>query len=80
MSVPCNETFKRCACGEEYTPESWRERPLAKKDIGFGPGLQIFEWGEIHETRQCKCGSHIIVVLDPGISEEEEIAIRPDLA
>jgi len=72
MSAPGSQPYKRCGCGVEYMPETWRERPLAKKDIGFGPGIQVFEWGEIHETRQCVCGSHIIVVLDPGKADEEE--------
>src|ERR1700677_945125 len=50
--------IKTCACGRSYTPAQWRQLP--DRSIGRLP------WGEVHEYRQCLCGSHIVIELSEG--------------
>jgi len=54
--------IKICSCSREYTRASWDALPDKK--------VYTLEWGEVHEQRHCRCGSHIIMVLDPGETHE----------
>ena len=49
---------KRCACGRTYTLAEWEALPDKK--------VYTLEWREVHDQRQCPCGSHIIRILEPG--------------
>jgi hypothetical protein len=61
MADAADAIFKKCSCGRTYTREQWENLPDKK--------VYTLEWGEVHDQRQCPCGSHIIIVLDPGEPE-----------
>jgi hypothetical protein len=50
--------IKRCGCGRTYTRAQWEALP--------DKTVYKHEWGEVHDQRPCPCGSHIVIVLDPG--------------
>ena len=54
--------IKRCACGRGYTRAEWQRLP--GRLIGSWP------WGEVNEHRQCRCRSHISIVVRVGTPEE----------
>lgn len=50
--------LKECACGLDYTLHDWELLPYV--------GRQDFEWGEVHELRNCHCGSTLVKVIEEG--------------
>jgi hypothetical protein len=48
-------TIITCACGRVYTASQWAQLRYL--------GQTIYDWGEIHEMRDCDCGSTRVVVL-----------------
>ena len=54
--------IKTCSCKREYTREQWEALP--------GKKPQTFDWGEVHEMRNCPCGSTIVLVLDDGEQQQ----------
>lgn len=57
--------MKRCACGKVYSREQWETLP--------DKTVYSMEWGEVHEQRQCSCGSHIIIVLEHGEQQDPKV-------
>lgn len=57
--------FKTCSCGRTYDLAEWNALPHMK--------LQTFDWGEIHEMRNCPCGSTIVIVVDRGETQEPKV-------
>jgi hypothetical protein len=62
MAVRHPVIVRRCACGRSYTLAEWRRLR--------GPLIGSWPWGEVHEYRQCLCGSHITIILRKGTPEE----------
>ena len=56
------EIVKTCSCGKAFTREQWEALPKV--------GLQTYDNGEVQEMRNCPCGSSIVIVLDPGETQE----------
>ena len=60
--VGAEPAVKHCACGRSFTRDAWQALP--------DPRVYSFPWREVHEQRRCPCGSHIVIVLDPGDPED----------
>lgn len=59
---------KSCSCGLSYTEQQWERLPVAKSK-GHMDGRITYPWGEIHELRNCVCGSTMAFVVADGDPE-----------
>lgn len=54
---------KKCSCGRTYTRSQWEALPVRPD--------WVFDWGEVHQMRDCACGSTLHIIIKQGTDEEE---------
>ena len=65
MNAVADPIVKTCSCKRTYTQAQWEELP--------DKCVYELENGDVHEQRNCACGSTIVVVLARGEAQDPEV-------